>query len=127
MNNHRLGHCYELAGRELIDTDLLNPILVHGVVGEKERNPHAWVEHDMELEGPPGERSLLRMVWEPVSESELPLDAFLRLFQAEALFSYDQTNALKWMASTKHWGPWEGEYWVTEKRGRQKLVKGKTP
>ena len=126
MNSRRLGRCYELTGRELTDTDLLNPALVHGVVGKKERNPHAWIEHDMELEGPPGESSTLRMVWEPVSESELPLDAFLHLFQAEALFSYDQTRALKWMARTGHWGPWEGDYWVTEKVNRRVVVKRRT-
>lgn len=123
MDKRRLGKCYELAGREMVDTDRPNARLVHGTIGYEELNPHAWLEFDDIFTWPDGRAEVIRMAWEPVLKYSLPVDAYYRLFQVEIHHQYDQDEIRKWMLKAKHWGPWEGVYWKVEKQGRQKKVK----
>ena len=124
VDGSRLGQCYVLAGQELMFKDRENAVLIHGVIGWEEQNPHAWLEYDVMVDWPPDKQTAMRMVWEPVSTNELPLDAFVRLFQAEALYSYNLEQMLKLAVQTKHWGPWEGSYWRLDLSKRVKRPNG---
>ena len=124
MDGSRLGQCYVLAGQELMFKDRENAVLIHGVIGWEEQNPHAWLGYDVTVDWPLGKQTAMRMVWEPVSTNELPLDAFVRLFQAEALFQYTKEQMSQWVLRTKHWGPWEGSYWWLDSSKRVKRSNG---
>ncbi len=93
----RLGHCYVLAGRHAVEQP--GSILVHGTIqgGDNPRTGHAWVEK------PDG------TVWEPITQWELPADAFERLFNAEAERRYTATEICVLSLRYEHWGPWTEE------------------
>lgn len=99
----RLGRCYELAGRELLERCCSHTRLVHGMIA---RNGfvvhHAWLEWEEEWFRGSG-----TVCWEPVTDLTLPQDAFERLFGAEKQVEYTRDEASKLMLRTKHYGPWE--------------------
>lgn len=98
----RLGRCYELAGRRVARSGG-GEILVHGTIQGMGHppNPHAWVMVD----GDYGRDA--NIVWEPVSDTELPWDVFERLFSPaeHRRYTVDEVNTIT--LKTGHWGPWE--------------------
>jgi hypothetical protein len=90
----RLGRCYELAGRRVLDDP--TAILVHGTVQRDPYppNPHAWV---ILANG---------NVWEPITEWELPPAAFTAIFNAEFTNRYSNQEARAQMVATELFGPW---------------------
>lgn len=93
----RLGHCYALAGRRAMEKP--GSVLVHGSIqgGDNPRTGHAWVEK------PDG------TAWEPITQWELPADAFERLFSAEVERRYTATEICMLSLRYEHWGPWTEE------------------
>ena len=93
----RLGRCYVLAGRRAMEKP--GSVLVHGTIqgGDNPRTGHAWVEL-------PG-----GTVWEPITQWELPADAFERLFNAKAERRYAATEICVLSLRYEHWGPWTEE------------------
>lgn len=125
LKKTRLGRCYELAAKHMYEhavTDMPEATLVHGTIGPNE-NPHAWVEWTETIDIQ-GREFVILMAWEPVSEDALPYDAFEHLFYAKPYAKYSRMVAAQWMAETKHYGPWEGEYWKVVKSGRKRKVEG---
>lgn len=104
MMNGRLGRCYELAFYRVAESRILNRdsdmVLVHGVirdthiVGYGAVICHAWVEQN-------------GMVWEPVTQHEMPVDAFMRFYDAEAVHRYSAREVCEFGIETGHVGPWE--------------------
>ena len=90
----RLGRCYELAGRYVIDNDAR---LVHGTIHRDPYppNPHAWAVL------PNGD------VWEPITERTWPADGFAVWYEAVTLHEYSRDAAMVHMLRAKHFGPWE--------------------
>lgn len=117
MDRSRLGRCYELAGNKITEEGILGQTkdatdwrLVHGTIGPN-KNPHAWVRFVQRLYWPDGREERLEMVWEPVSESVLPVEAFDNLFHANAHVMYDAKEAMTHMVKHETYGPW---YFVAE-------------
>jgi len=100
---NRLGRCYELAGRYLMDNNDMGAhkgdVLVHGSIqgGGNPRIGHAWVQNK---EG--------TIAWEPASNRQYPMDVFKAYFKAIPSTTYSYTDALAHMVSDAHWGPWDG-------------------
>lgn len=92
----RLGRCYELAGRRVMDDRAGQ--LIHGTIQGMgyPPNPHAWVILET------GEW------WEPISEIALPPEVFRRLWGAEIHQIYDYAGVLDAALAAGHWGPWPG-------------------
>lgn len=98
----RLGHCYELAGREfLLGDEPEDATLVHGTIGPY-NNPHAWIEWERGNEGweDPG------LAWEPIGEKNYPRPVYYAIFQAREVARYTQDQARELAIETNHWGPW---------------------
>jgi len=90
----RLGNCYELAARAVVDGDLGDGILVHGSVhgrGSYKGKPHQRIGHAwVVLNTEPGEP---RQVWEPITgEVYLKRDWYLYA-RAQEERLYDETTA----------------------------------
>ncbi len=98
----RVGLCYELAFHETVHTSMGRPeaTLVHGVIrdthvlGKGAVICHAWVERD-------------GIAWEPILQTELPIDIFIRLYDAEVIHRYPAKKALDLAMKSGHSGPWE--------------------
>ncbi len=93
MDRSRLGRCYELAGRRVLQGE---GTLVHGTItnGATARIGHAWVIME---DG---------SVWEPISDQAMPMLVFVAFFHPEPILSYPREEALSLMARTAHFGPW---------------------
>lgn len=90
----RLGRCYELAGRMVMND---GGTLVHGSI-QGAGNPrigHAWVEND---DG---------TITDPVMGETMPADAYTRFASAIPEHRYSQEEVLLNAGRTQHWGPWE--------------------
>lgn len=94
----RLGKCYELSGRYVIDHGGVT--LVHGRITDKFCTgltiDHAWIEEN-------------ENVYDPVLDTEFPKFLYYELFNAEARNAYSQTKACVHMLRTEHFGPWDEE------------------
>lgn len=98
----RLGRCYELAFNHfaLVSFMRREAVLVHGVIRDTHIAGlgavicHAWVECDGE-------------VWEPITQTKLPKDAFFRIYDAEETYRYNRTQVCDFALDTEHSGPWE--------------------
>lgn len=91
----RLGRCYELSGRYVMNNVDTN--LVHGTIqgAGKPRISHAWVILSN------GDR------FDPVTEISLPKDAFDRFYNSTEDVVYGQDEVFRMLAKNRHWGPWE--------------------
>ena len=102
-DNPRLGKCYELSGRYVIDgmfiPDRERATLVHGRLV----NPfgvghplldHAWIETDDEI-------------YDPVMDKTWGRAIFYSLFKPTVFKRYNREEARKMILKHKHWGPWE--------------------
>lgn len=112
----REGRCYELSGEKMMRAMLERVdgweqmVLVHGTVGPN-KNPHAWVEFEMEFEaigigGAQTRTFTVPVCWEPLFENEMPKDAFVRFMYAEEHARYVMPEMSKMIVRYKHWGPW---------------------
>lgn len=97
----RMGHCYELAAKHLLeiarpDGDALAR-LVHGSIqsGDLERIGHAWVIHG---DG---------RVYEPTTARMWEATPFLAFFNRRIEHTYSVEQVRRFIAETKHWGAWE--------------------
>ena len=94
---HRIGKCYELAGRYVIDHP--DAVLVHGTfngirfVKIDFDNDHAWVEENGE-------------VFDPVMDCRFPKEEYFELFQTTIQAKYNHDEVCRLTLETKHWGPW---------------------
>ena len=76
----RLGDCYRLSGRYVLDNK--NGILIHGTIngqrwtGQDLDNPHAWVEYDGK-------------VFDPVWDQEFPQEVYYGIMQAKPQHRYN--------------------------------------
>ena len=95
-------------------------VLVHGMIGLPEyHTPHAWVqyvddswiiEHDgrVFMDG--------TVAWEPVTQHVYPVDVFMAVYRTKPMHFYTMDEMQEIVLKTKHWGPWDGEYWRLEGR-----------
>ena len=91
----RLGRCYELAGRYVMDN--AGTQLVHGSI-QGMGNPridHAWA---VTSDG---------QIYDAVLDEEFDPVAHLHFFSAEEHIVYERFEAMALMAKHKHWGPWD--------------------
>lgn len=95
MNDERLGRCYELAGRFVMDHP--DTELVHGTIQRDPlpANPHAWVIT------PSG-------IWEPITDETWEDGLFEVFFNAIPITTYTRLEALDMMVEHEHFGPWKG-------------------
>lgn len=99
------GDCFQAAGRAMIGPDLPELKLVHAYVSGQgplkgRRFPHAWNEiGDVVLDNSNGRRVVMRR------------EQYYKLGQVSTdpgqYRVYDDVEAKKWMARTRHWGPWQ--------------------
>lgn len=92
--NERLGFCYVLAGRKILDHP--NALLVHGSVqgDDKPRIHHAWIIIE---DG---------RIWEPVTNQVFNPMLWEYTFNPMTDVIYTSTDAAKAMLKHKHFGPW---------------------
>jgi len=93
----KLGQCFVLSGRYVLDSTDADVRLVHGTITRKHDGytmDHAWVEK--------GDN-----VIDPVLEWDLPKDAYYGMLDAKPKKVYDKDEMIKAMMKVKHWGPWE--------------------
>jgi hypothetical protein len=95
----RLGRCYELSGRYLLDNPNTN--LVHGSIQGmgQPRIKHAWVETL-------GTDGRLTGIFEPISNAIQHPGAYGLFFNAHVDKRYPQKEALAHMVKKRHFGPW---------------------
>ncbi len=103
LPNDRLGRCYELAGRWLLDhSDDDDALLVHGHIynpfegGNYSELDHAWIVK-------------ADQVWDPTLGKWWNKEAYYQLFRVEEYATYTFEEMAKLMLQTKHWGPWLSE------------------
>lgn len=94
LDRERLGRCYELAGRYVLehpDADAL----VHGSIEGmgQPRIGHAWVE-------------VVGGVWEPVTASVWSWTAFMAVFDPRMNDRWSNAAARDRMLRAGHFGPW---------------------
>ena len=116
LDPKRLGRCYELAGRYVMDlrrgrrpVPQGDVVLVHGSI-QGFGNPrigHAWVD-------------LGSKIYEPITDEEWDAYLFSQMFNAipEASYPWDELSTM--LAVYQHWGPWHHEPPVAKKRRRKK-------
>jgi hypothetical protein len=106
FDTSRLGRCYELAGKYVIDH---GGTLVHGQIQGAGLPPlgHAWVK------SPDG-----KSVWEPTSGHTYTSAAFERLYHGKELATYSKVEAAAQMLETKIFGPWDSDAEVKEAPGQ---------
>jgi hypothetical protein len=97
----RLGRCYELSGKYLLDHPDDKIVLVHGTVCDRHNpeckpNPHAWIE-DVET----------GFVLDPVVGESYSGWAYEVLFMAVPHYKYTLKEAVSHMLKTRVWGRWE--------------------
>ena len=121
MTSPRIGKCYQLAGRHMMEMDddgITGLIIVHGIIGVPEyNNPHAWVQYidDSWIIERDGIVFMDGTVcWEPITEVAYPVDVFQALFRAQSMHSYTMDEMAKVVGEANHWGPWDGDYWKLE-------------
>lgn len=92
-----LGRCYELSGKQVINSGDDGAHLVHGTIQGAGEAPigHGWVEHS---DG---------SVWEPASATVYPGEVFAALFNPVEHNRYSVHEAAVKMVVTQHFGPWE--------------------
>jgi hypothetical protein len=103
IDKKRLGKCYVLSGRFVMDHPEYD--LIHGTVTRRTDNytiQHAWVEK-IEESG----KYKIRMVYDPVMNESLPWDAYERLMGAKEENRYTHEQMIHTLAKQKNWGPWE--------------------
>ena len=102
VRNKRLGHCYDLSGRYVMDHS--DAVLVHGTVTRSDGYTikHAWVES---IDTASGYKT--RMVYDPVLDLSLPWDVYERMFRAKEEQRYTHDELMHTVAKQKHWGPRE--------------------
>jgi hypothetical protein len=94
----RLGKCYQLAGRYVVDHH--DVTLVHGTINGRKwgladfDNPHAWV---VEADG---------VVYDLVWDDRFDADAFAAIFDAKEIVRYSRVEVRNLILQTEHWGPW---------------------
>lgn len=89
----RLGKCYQLAGRYIMDNK--NSILVHGTLHFQGKTlEHAWIEEN-------------GTVFDLVLDKHFPNFIYYRLFQAEKLKKYNHKQAMGNILKTKIFGVWK--------------------
>lgn len=94
----RLGRCYELAGRHVMNARD-GSSLVHGSI-QGAGNPrigHAWVQL------PDG------AVYDPVLDQEFPADVHAVVFSARTEQVYDLEGVAVETIRSGHWGPWPAD------------------
>lgn len=93
----RLGQCYALAGRYIIDHYGSDLALVHGTIQGFGAPPldHAWVRF------PDGR------VWEPATNTIYSPGDFQVLFNPQEVQTYSGKEAMSKMVDTGHFGPWD--------------------
>lgn len=98
---NRLGRCYELSGRYILNNADVGrhygDKLVHGSIqgGNNPRIGHAWVVTNNG-----------KTVYEPATNKEWDADIFNHYFNAVPAKEYNFIDAMREMASNGHWGPW---------------------
>lgn len=94
----RLGRCFELTAKRVMDRNLgktSSDILVHGSIQGDDvlRISHCWV-----IEG--------AGIWEPATNMHYQAEAFSRLFSAVEEHRYTWPEARDYLIKNKHYGPW---------------------
>lgn len=93
----RLGECYVLSGHKVMDDG--DGTLVNGSIqgggGNNPRIGHGWVE---QKDG---------KIWEPGSDTAYSPQAFKELFNPIVDYRYSADEAVRRMATSGHFGPWE--------------------
>jgi len=96
----RLGKCYELSGRYMMNQADENDVLVHGTITAQfgdirgKVNNHAWVDKGGEI-------------WEPVGNKIWSKEVYNVIFGPKEIRRYSRDEALKIMLKTGHFGPWD--------------------
>lgn len=92
-----LGRCYELSGKQVINSGDPGAHLVHGTIQGFGEPPigHAWVELS---DG---------SVWEPAGATVYPGEVFAALFNPVEHARHSAHEASVKMLVTGHFGPWE--------------------
>lgn len=102
----RLGRCYELSGRYVMDHS--GTELIHGTITRQDGYTisHAWVEYE-ETVG----QYKIKMTYDPVMDQELPWDAYERMLGAKIEKRYTKDQMIETMFKDKkpNWGPWESK------------------
>lgn len=93
----RLGKCYELAGRKVVEDK--EGLLIHGLIRHDDVGDvgHAWVHLDN------------GNLWEPTTDSTYPPDVFERIFNPIILAGYTQQDTATAAMTTGNWGPWDSD------------------
>lgn len=116
LDRSRLGHCYPLAGRYVMDiirgrrsAPLEETFLVHGSIQGfgQPRIDHAWV-----IVGD--------NVYEPATDQEWDAYVFNQLFNAIPGAAYSPDQVLDMMCKHMHWGPWDQAPLPKRKRKKTK-------
>ena len=103
ITENKLGDCFRAAGRNILDGDIPDATLVHAMVNgqgplENNRFEHAWVEvGDVVFDYSNGKKIIMRKE-EYYRVAGIDPTEFTR---------YTRNEAIKKMARTHHWGPWE--------------------
>ncbi len=101
----RLGHCYELSSRYIVNKGLERPgepwFLMHGTIQRDPHPPneHAWVCAVMR-EG--------IIVYDPVLDEWFPWWVYQDAFHAYCRYAYTPVEAASLSLIFEHHGPWEG-------------------
>lgn len=135
LDKRRLGRCYDLAAHRLLDRfeDDSSARLVHGTFEDYPYPaiPHAWIEYVVEdakvYDDKFEEMFDGRYCWEPVSNQSYPAMAFYAMHGATAHNSYTFRQTCIALSATRHYGPWEGDYWKLETDKGKTMVAGRRP
>jgi hypothetical protein len=92
----RLGKCYEVAARWVLDSNSSQTFLIHGTIqGEGHpRLDHAWCES-------------AGQVFEAVEGKWYDKYVHEQLFNAEETLRYTKEEVLVNILKEEHWGPWD--------------------
>ena len=108
-SNKNSGRCYELNFKYCTCNE--GWLLVHGnCINPKNgiKQGHAWCEKEVQLNVNNTEVKLL-MVYDAVSETEIPKDAYYYFGKCEAIEKYTAQQAIDMVLKYKHFGYWEHE------------------
>ncbi len=95
---NRLGDCYRLSGRYVMDNQE-KAILIHGTIngvrftGKDFDNPHAWVEEGNE-------------VYDPVWGKRFSKDVYYDMMRVNVNKKYNWEEVAIAMLRADNWGPW---------------------
>ena len=100
----RLGKCYVLSGRYVMDNPEWD--LVHGTItqqnGSGKTIKHAWAEKVETVD-----RYKIRWVFDPVWGNKMPWDAYVKFVGAEEEKRYTSGEMIEIILKQKNWGPWD--------------------